>query len=151
MFDHGELSVSWKAVRSRSATIKALSAAQIASSKTQLDLQISEFSTEELNMPLEEYLKTCPGITAVRSVDGTIQLQKRSSPYPKLEESKRNLQDLLTTAKDGASKGTNTLLFTPCAEPLQDLLTKAKHGASNGENSLLFTPCAEPKLPGRRT
>ncbi|CAM6087955.1 unnamed protein product [Calypogeia fissa] len=104
-------------VKRRSATIRALAAVQYESFKAQLDLQMSKLSTEELNTPLDEYLKKCPNLKAVKRADGSIQLLKNSSPYPKLEESKRNLQDLLTKAKDGASKGINSSLFSPYTQP----------------------------------
>lgn len=105
------------AVKSRSAAIRTLTAAQYSSFRAQIDLQLSKFSSEEQSMPLEEFLKNCPGIKSVTGADGRIELQKRSSPYPKLEESKRNLQDLLTKVNDGTSKGTNSVLFTPCPGP----------------------------------
>jgi hypothetical protein len=104
------------AVKSRSASIRALAVAEFQSLMVQLDLQLSKFSSEEQDTPLVEYLKSCPGIKSVIGADG-IELEKRSSPYPKLEDSKRNLLETLRKAKDGTLKGTHSLLFTPCAQP----------------------------------
>ncbi|BFI40251.1 hypothetical protein MPTK2_7g07610 [Marchantia polymorpha subsp. ruderalis] len=100
-------------VANRSNLIRAIASTQLASITSQLKLQLSRLPVHVQNMPLLEFLKSCPNIESKETDDGWIQLKKASPCAVLLRDSKKNLSEILNKARDNAPEEPGSQFKTP--------------------------------------